>query len=296
MTQDTNVQQKFEQTLNRHGYGFQYSVVKLAEQLYPKQSTWHFEATEFPVQVQGQGTRIDILLTNATTTHKPVCMVAECKRANPSLSNWCFAPSPYVHSNGSASNVVLECVRRQNLDNTNMDPAMVQAFPDVVYIQDESFHVALEVRSDERGDPDGKGRGAVEEAATQVLRGLNGMVEFFASHPEMFGYSYTIDLLPVIFTTANLWTSDVNLSDADLATGRVDLTSTDFKRRDWLLYQYHTSPGLKHSYPPSYNGSPLGVFGSFGIVLQREYIRTIPIVSPSGIAEFLAWASALDVR
>jgi hypothetical protein len=42
----------------------------------------------------------------------------------------------------------------------------------------------LEVRSGEKGDVQNTGRGAIEEAATQVLRASNGLVEFLARRAE----------------------------------------------------------------------------------------------------------------
>jgi len=46
------VQKGFEKVLNRHGYGFQYAVLKLATELYEQnKSAWVFNVAEFPVEV-----------------------------------------------------------------------------------------------------------------------------------------------------------------------------------------------------------------------------------------------------
>jgi hypothetical protein len=80
----------FQNVLNSHGYGFQYSVLKeVARLAYEVRSaSWIPKVPEFPVEVQGHDTRIDFILKHARL---PFYLVAECKRANPSLANWCFA-------------------------------------------------------------------------------------------------------------------------------------------------------------------------------------------------------------
>src|SRR4030043_1645904 len=93
----------FEKTLNRHGYGFQYSVLKKAKQLFEDgRSPWIFEPSEFPVSVQGRDVHIDFILRwyrkgmTLAEYSIPVYLVAECKRADPALKYWCFARAPYV--------------------------------------------------------------------------------------------------------------------------------------------------------------------------------------------------------
>src|SRR5271157_5882381 len=84
----------FQTTFNKHGYGFQYSILGYAEKLYEKGSSpWRKPIPEFPVQVQGKDARIDLLLEHKSNSY---LIVAECKRVNPALSNWFFAKASYV--------------------------------------------------------------------------------------------------------------------------------------------------------------------------------------------------------
>jgi hypothetical protein len=269
------VSQEFQNILNRHGYGFQYSILKVREDLEKRhRSGWEFEASEFPVEVQGRGTRIDFILK---CVHNPVYMIAECKRANPAFSNWCFARAPYVQREEPYKSIILERLQRNN------DLIQASAIQQFVGGQ-EPYHIALEVKSRKPGDIRGGRPEAIEEAATQVCRGMNGMVELLARNPKLFQNDKHIGLLPVIFTTAEIWVSEVDLSTADLASGKVELTGTNFSKKDWILYQYHTSPGLKHSFSPPDCPSTLGA------LMEAEYIRTIPLVSPAGILDFLNWS------
>ena|SRR5260370_5794010 len=95
-------------------------------------------------------------------------------------------------------------------------------------------------------------------------------------------------LLPVIFTTATLWVSDSNLSDADVVEGKVDLTSSEFKQMPWIWFAYHTSPGLRHSTTRRTFPATLPQ------LMDDDYIRHIAIVSSTGIDQFLRWSSDTD--
>jgi hypothetical protein len=59
-----DIKRSFNNQLDRHGYGFHYSVLSWAEELNTRRgaSQWVFEVCEFPVAVQGIGTRIDFIL------------------------------------------------------------------------------------------------------------------------------------------------------------------------------------------------------------------------------------------
>jgi hypothetical protein len=268
----------FEKALGRHGFGFHYRVVRECIRLRKEnRSPWMYVESEFPFEVQGYGTRVDFILKHS---RRPFYIVAECKRANPALSNWCFAKNPFTHQDPLAESAYVETIQ--------WDDRVGRIESGIVTIatSPELFHIGLEVRTTEKGDPRGRTRGAIEDAATQVCRALNGMMDFFAGNTSVFGDARTVRFLPVVFTTARLYVSDVDLGDSDLQDGTVDLSDSDFREKPWLFYHYHQSPGLKHSVPPSKPTARLTE------ILYKEYVRTIPVVSASGIAEFLgsgAW-------
>ena len=271
----------FAKILNRHGYGFHYSVLKLAGDLCNRrESKWIFEVAEFPVQVQGETTRIDFILR---LEHElPVYLLAECKRANPAISNWCFARAPYVRRNRTRREpFFVELAQQQPRDSD------FYASVRMGLTLDDAYHIALEVKSDSKGDPCGPGRGEIERAVTQICRGLNGMVEFLSKDVQVLP-NRTAYLLPVVFTTAHLWRSSVDLSSANLEDGSIDLGGTDFTQEPWIFYQCHLSPGLKHSY------SPMQRPENIGDLMDSEYVRTVVIVSASGIESFLKWSSDPD--
>ncbi len=275
------VEAGFNKILNSHGYGFHYAVLKRAAELYSEgKSTWKFEVAEFPVEIQGTPTRIDFILRRRYGL--PFYLIAECKRANPALSNWCFVRAPYTRRNQGLEGFTYERVKIG-------EKRILLAYAQKHAVHDGPYHIGLEVKSNEKGDSIGSGRGMIEEASTQISRGLNGMVRFLSSSPQMLSAEQDASFIPVIFTTAQLWVSDIDLSSADLQTGNINITEESFNRKKWLLYQYHLSPGLKHSFART--DEPSDLIG----LMEHQYVRTIGIVSPSGIEEFLGWASELDL-
>jgi hypothetical protein len=286
--------QSFAKVLSGHGYGFQFSVLKKAEEVIKKllRVQWIFEACEFPVEVQGAGTRIDFILcrTSRGSLAPPLFLVAECKRANPALSNWCFIRAPYTHSAASnelaRDNMIMESL----IGEGDIQIRTLRTSARRIFSSNAIYHVAVEVRSNVAGDHSGETGQAIERAATQVSRSLNGFIETMVQEPQIMDEAKRIDFLPVIFTTANLYVSEADLSQSDLHTGNITLKKEEVKAVPWLFYQYALSPGLKHSIPSREKGN------SIATLLQWGYLRTIPIVSASGIEQFLIWASSLDTR
>ena len=272
-------------TLNTHGFSFQYAVLKEAKSCFEAmKSPWAFEVSEFPVAVKKMPTHIDFILKNVK---EPFYIIAECKRANPALSNWCFVKTPYVSRTISTGERVVRETITVKFDNKNIPPRIS---PDWIERSKNVYRLAFEVKSKDKGDSK-KGRGQINDATTQVLRGSNGLIELFVNH-----YMKTnclplgryqdkwsrVSFIPVIFTTANLWVSDVDLSSADLETGNLDTSSTILEQKDWIFYNYSQSPNIKHGFVS------LNENAGLSNMLYWDYTRTIPIVSSSGIRAFLS--------
>lgn len=272
----------FESALNRHGHPFQYAVIRRADQLKSEgRSPWVFEASEFPVEVQGYHTRIDFVLSRwGEAVREPFqFLVAECKRANPSLHDWLFARAPYVRRGSSSRDILVECLRREGTD--------LSASLGRLDGSENIYHVAVEVKGAAKGDASGTGRGAIEEAATQVTRGVNGLIECFSRNRRYIVENCPVTFVPAIFTTAQIWATEVDIA-ASVNTGEVKLDSSKVTAKPWLWFQYHISPGLRHSLDRQVpNDEPFRRIG-LGDLLELEYARTVAIVGADGIDAFLA--------
>lgn len=273
------VKQRLNDLLKRHGYGFQYSVLELVHVLaYKKKSRWLFEVAEFPVEVQGAGTKIDFMLRLNNTQ---IYIVAECKRVDPKFSNWCFVKAPYVRQDRGGEEFFVDRVRYDKQNN------MCRVTQDKlsIWVQKNAFHIGLVVKSREKGEGGKSEKDAIEETATQVCRGVNGLINLAGKKLDLIWSGAQNDtgsiFIPVIFTTAKLYACLCNLSSANLENGNLDISNEEISEYPFIYYQYHLSPGIKHSANVEQKGD------RFSTVLDYEYVRTIPIVSATGIEEFL---------
>lgn len=270
--------------LNIHGYGFQYAILKVVKQCFEEQiSPWRFEVSEFPVESNGMSTHIDFILRS---NKEPFFIVAECKRADPAISNWCFVKTPFVSRNTDGREKIVREVLISR--NASGDPPIGNL--DWINRASDIYRLAFEVKSGEKGEGT-YGRGQINDAVTQVLRGHNGLFSYFASNltknnempfrglAEEINY---VAFLPVIVTTAKLWVSDINLSEANVLTGNIDFPPGSLAEVDWLLFHYSQTPDISHNIDRLYTIKDLSD------ALHLEYTRTIPIVSAAGIRSFLS--------
>jgi hypothetical protein len=278
----------YRKVLNRHGYAFQYSVIRFVDDLYTHgQPEWELEASEYPVSVRSMQTRIDFILRK----RKPlVYLIAECKRANPAFSNWCFAGSPYARRNSGSDRVVFQYAwvppsDTRSIEVKPLDPTKRMLTGVISVGATHVYQVGLSVKSNQTGDKAGKTNDAIEDAAGQVCKGLNGLIEFFHSQREKLPQGEKLYFLPVIFTTAKLWTTEVDLASASIDKGEFESGSVALKETSWIWYQYNLSPALKHTLPTDGEDSrnPFDLSSA----LEQEFTRSIAIVCVKGIQEFL---------
>ena len=279
-----------EKKINNHGYGFHQVVMKRADELYSQhKSKWEFSCSEFPVQSHGRDTRIDIVLSKSEqwgTQRSNYLLIAECKRADPALSNWCFIRSQYKWWRASANNSFYY----EKLEILNHVKRVVTSSNYEKVGLNNSFQIGVEVKSNEKGNGVGYNKGAIEDAIGQVLLGMNGMVNFFSEKAAELSQYSTVFFIPVVFTTANLWECSADLSETDLGTGNIDLPSESMVKKDWLLFDYHQSPSLKHQAPNPASSDSLEKF------LVTQYVRTVAVVNALGINSFLQWAGDLEFK
>jgi hypothetical protein len=256
--------------LSQHGHGFHYAVLKrVAELREARRSRWILSVDEFPVEVGGDVTHVEFVLkAEPGRTY----LVAECKKADPARARWCFTPAPYTWFGAHGDEIIIQEI------NVVSDVGY-KILPRVARTTLGSYRLGLELKTGNTGDGVGKGE-AINSAAAQVLRGTNGIIRhLFGPRAGQFFARGPIWFLPVIFTTAELWVSSTNLSEADLHTGRVSVT--DARKVGWLWFSHNQSPALGH-----------GLWNDVGVRdlatdLQRESTRSIAIVSVTGIDQFL---------
>jgi hypothetical protein len=293
MTQD--LEKGLTNQLNRNGYSFQYAVLDKIKHCFDDDiSPWHFIVSEFPVSLKGKSIHIDFVLVNRT---EQFYMVAECKRADPAISNWCFVKTPNVSRKISGKERIVREVLKSN-NSTGSKPTAEMQW---IHRSDEIFRLAFELKSNQTGDSS-QGKGQINDAVTQVLRGTNGLFNFFLSKMDTgigggppwekpYDRWEYIAFLPVIFTTAKLWVSDIDLSTTDIENGNIELPPNSLVEKKWIFYHYSQTPDISHEL----SGATRNI--DLADVLYSDYTRTIPIVNSSGIQSFLAdsiWSEPED--
>lgn len=279
------MEEPFLDGLNRHGYAFQNRVIH--EALTPEPGVrpfipWGLLATEVPVPGSERPTRIDFILVRQGDPRLVQLVVAECKRVNPAYGTWCFARSSYVKPEWLAGQIAIESMiwERDGSSETRLT-AGARRWP-----TERAFDISFELKLGRKGDahPVSDDHDAIEIACSQVLRGLNGLVEALARDPEYKRFverQPVIELIPAVFTTAELLTSTADLSMADLESG--DLKSAGVVQPvDWLYKQYSQSPRIKHSL--SRRGPQQDYFDE---LVATSYVRSVAIVSRGAVRNFL---------
>ena len=275
----------FKEQLNRHGYGFQYAVYNKAEQLYTEgKSKWIFQACEVPVKTNSQQMHIDIVLECRSAD---IFLIGECKRVNPAFSSWCFCRTNRQR-NREMPRILVEQVNNDSSYDGKLNTTIISKLIESEY--NLGIAVKNKVGKGDSEAPKGIGVDAIENAATQVCCGLNGYVNLINKCRQLLGQNNRARLLPVIFTTAKLYTTEVDISLSELMTGNIS-GEIPLKHKPWLWFQYAQSDGIIHSLPDG-GTLPKDLSG----ILDSRYIRTIPIVNSEGIESFLSldWAELLS--
>jgi hypothetical protein len=279
-TESQDISARLRKVLNTHGHGFHYAVVRKAEELFSSnRSIWLFDAVEFPVVTQDSVTHIDFVLRSRNDR---TILVGECKRADPAKAIWCFAASPYTRRNGPENELIIDHLQFQHYRT-------IIHKPHHTYTQRGVYHLGFELRDNsKKGDGSGQSSAAIDQAVTQVLRGTSGLIDHHSSISDWDDTDQkptkAVRFLSAIFTTAQIWTTDADLSQADLETGDFSTNSIQANRTDWVWFNHNRSPKLKPKLSLERVG---GVLSDLSVDLPHQFTRSIAIVSTSGIDSFL---------
>jgi hypothetical protein len=226
---------RFRSALDQHGFGFQYAVLQKLVSFFDDKPLWTFEVAEFPVTTGRFDTRLDFVLRDRNRRFFIAC---ECKRANPAMNHWCFARAPFVRRGKTGERLIVDEVEVQYL-NSSSDPFRARLYGNDIEPLDSVYHLGIEIRNPkEKGDQHSNrsGYGAIEDAVTQVCKGVNGLAAALADlakpNPSetitRHGRDFVVSqIMPAIFTTAQLWTTETDLGATDLASG--NLNEKDFR-------------------------------------------------------------------
>lgn len=283
--------------INSNGYAFQYAAIAALRRLAMEERSLLFPVVaEFPVEVGDRTTHIDALLRDKKS---PFYLVCEFKRADPARANWCFFRAPFVsNAINSRERIVREVIERDDATG-ECHLALDWRYPAP---DRHVYRLAIALQSHGKGESQ-TARTFFDDALKQVTLGINGLLSlayrriergeslFIVEDPGFWRPARTAaSFMPIIITTAKLWTADADLSTAELATGDIDRANINPVETPWLYFQHAQSPGLMHG-AQRRKDKPRHIPD----LLSIEYTRTVCVVSIAGLEDFLnEWSRDLE--
>jgi hypothetical protein len=143
----------------------------------------------------------------------------------PAWSDYCFLKASSIHPVPYAAIPFLE--QASEVKGNRFFTSLLPLPP-----SDGIDHIAMEIRTQQKGDRYGSSKDQIEEAAAQACLRHNGLIELFSTNRNSFGSDHKVPFLPVVFTTASLFTSD-----ADIGTGNISLRDVALQSKDWIFDQ-----------------------------------------------------------
>jgi hypothetical protein len=261
---DTPMQKKEPKTdhdwtihsLNIHGLFFQ----RKCEEMIRNQRGWKVELTEYPVEYPPYGTgpsgssrtaesALDIYAEHNLDNDR-LTLLIECKKNNPEFVDWIF----FLKQNGPSS------IRYTKIDTHGGAPGpgrwTANLYWDTHGLNDILANEARESRGSyldyQRNDRTKTANAAITGAARQVALAtqaikqeridfLHTMSNDLQQQPKPFDRQV---FLPVIATTARLFTCDFDPDDVSADDGEIPLDKATLTERDWLYYEYPMSRAL----------------------------------------------------
>ena len=112
--------------------------------------------------------------------------------------------------------------------------------------------------------------------------GVNGLITMLVSNAALLKSLTPIVLLPVVFTTADLYVTDARLNMANLTNGTVN-ENFYAEKVQWLWFEHNASPDLIADV------QRVGIAGVNELhhLLPHCHTRGLAIVGPTGIKPFL---------
>jgi hypothetical protein len=210
-------------------------------------------------------------------------LVAECKRRGSCSVELVFVRAPMTRRNSAVDPPIVSQLYH------DLSSGHVQEWPSMVGEHTERpFHIGHELRTGDKGDGIGSSEKAIAGAVEQVMRGAGGIMEAFGREPALALRPYEpAPILPVVFTTARLFVSDIDLATSNVATGH--LVDVPVREVTWLWYQATLSRALR----PGLQVVCERPDSSMGATLVRRHMRAVAIVSPDGLRNFLDFSGEL---
>jgi hypothetical protein len=269
--------------VNEQGYLFREACEHV---LRARQTQWEVRACEYPVSLQGQGTRIDIVLRAKSPSYPEIFALVECKRAAPEYVIWLFGAPGLPYRGALCSTLGFECNESRSDQPLKVNRLLTSLSFRVNTYQAEWW---LEVKQDKKkriSTPQN-----IESAFEQVLRGVGGFAQEQLEQRQKTRDTFKTFFVPVVITTASLYVASYKPKDVDLSTGTIAKDKILFGAQEqplekeaveWVLVNY----GVGENFAPK--PIPDNYHGIDPTELQKHKIRSIFVVNSKSIPLFFS--------
>ncbi len=245
---------------------------------------WEVKASEYPVSLQGQDTRVDLVLRSKTPSSPELYAIVECKRADPAYIYWIFGAPGLPFIDALCSTLGLEC-REIRSDH----PYQANRFVTRLHFKFSTYAAEswLEARKD-------SGRRTstpqnIENAFAQVLKGVGGFAQEQLDQRQKSRELFRTSFVPVVVTTASLYVAYYETRNVDLSTGRIAKDKVLFgpqgqhaEEVEWVMVDY----GVGENVAPK--PIPEGYHSVDPAELQKYKTRSIFIVNSKSLVFFFS--------
>jgi hypothetical protein len=224
-------------SLNIHGLFFE----RWCQHIVGTTPPWELTTTNYPVEVTGHQSSLDIRADFATEQSRLILLI-ECKKNNPDFVNWVFFPRYRVGQSWATPLVLLQI--RTAEDST------VNSFLEEFNLPFMTADDARETRgnylgySKQKSDKTRTANSAITEAASQIALATSAilaeerhraMAYVRATKPR---YHPNTTILPIIVTSAEVFTCEFSPTDVNPVTGEVPYENVKLTPASYVVYEY----------------------------------------------------------
>lgn len=270
--------------INEQGYLFQ-EACKYALKSFEDRTGWEVKAYEYPVSLDGQDTRIDIVLHFKTCSSPEIYALVECKRADPSYVHWLFGAPGLPFGNALCSALGIEC-SKSSVYKTNVYDRIVERLNLGIYTHGVESWLEIKTNISKRTSTPQN----IENSFIQVLKGVGGFANEQISQRSKANALCKTFFIPVVITTAKLYVAYYELKDINLYNGKIDKDHILFgsskgqttEEDPWVLIDYCAG---KNTTPETIPQDHRGIDPA---ELLKYKIRSIFIVNSKYLVEFFS--------
>lgn len=268
--------------LNEQGYLFQ-EACEHALKKSEKVTGWEVRASEYPISLEGQDTKVDIVLRSKTQSSPELYALVECKRADPEYIYWLFGTHGQF-GDALCSALGLEC-RETRSDRPYQANRLLEELH-FKFVTDDAINWLEARRSSGRRASTPQN---IENAFGQVLKGVGGFAQEQLDQRSKSRAVFKTFFVPVVVTTASLYVASYKPEDIDLSTGRIGKDKVVFdpqgrsaEEEPWVLVDYGVGENVAPKpIPEKYHGVDPAE-------LQKHKIRSIFVVNSRSLVRFFS--------